>query len=139
MTLKYSGPFLPWDVRKVIDSWRHPQSDLVSICAHRGASHEGGVENSLTSFRRAAQEGWESVEIDVRLTRDGQVVVFHDRGLGRLTDITVPDGEVLYNPFTGKGYNPPLNSFDWEDIKILHLRDGYGRVSAERPILLHEL
>src|SRR3954467_15277818 len=54
--------------------------------AHRGlhAAGEGRPENSLAAFAHAAALGFPA-ELDVRLTRDGEVVVFHDRALGRLT------------------------------------------------------
>jgi len=42
-------------------------------------------ENTLPSFRRAIADGLRHVELDVRLTRDGQLVVFHDDRLDRVT------------------------------------------------------
>ncbi|MCB9595459.1 MAG: glycerophosphodiester phosphodiesterase [Sandaracinaceae bacterium] len=42
------------------------------------------MENTLAAFRLAIEEGADGVELDVRATRDGQVVVFHDRDLARL-------------------------------------------------------
>jgi glycerophosphoryl diester phosphodiesterase len=47
------------------------------IVAHRGASHDA-PENTLIAFRRAWELGVEGVELDVHLTRDGEVVVIHD-------------------------------------------------------------
>jgi glycerophosphoryl diester phosphodiesterase len=57
--------------------------------AHRGlhAAGEGRPENSLAAFARACALGFPA-ELDVRLTRDGQVAVFHDRTLKRLTGAT---------------------------------------------------
>ena len=54
--------------------------------AHRGLHNmEKNVpENSLAAFRAAAQGGY-GVELDVRLTKDGQVVVSHDDALARMT------------------------------------------------------
>jgi glycerophosphoryl diester phosphodiesterase len=54
--------------------------------AHRGlhAAHDGRPENSLAAFEHACERGFPA-ELDVRLTRDGEVVVFHDRTLRRLT------------------------------------------------------
>src|SRR3954471_10206981 len=54
--------------------------------AHRGlhAAHEGRPENSLAAFAQCCALGFPA-ELDVRLTRDGEVVVFHDRALKRLT------------------------------------------------------
>ncbi|MBQ9860125.1 MAG: glycerophosphodiester phosphodiesterase [Clostridia bacterium] len=56
--------------------------------AHRGL-HSGDSrvpENSLAAFRRAAEAGL-AVELDVRLSADGQVVVFHDNTLLRMCGI----------------------------------------------------
>ena len=54
--------------------------------AHRGLHNleKKAPENSLAAFRTAAQAGY-GVELDVRLTRDGQVVVSHDDALARMT------------------------------------------------------
>jgi glycerophosphoryl diester phosphodiesterase len=54
--------------------------------AHRGlhADAEGRPENSLAAFAACCESGLPA-ELDVRLARDGEVVVFHDRWLGRLT------------------------------------------------------
>jgi glycerophosphoryl diester phosphodiesterase len=54
--------------------------------AHRGlhAASDGRPENSLGAFEHACALGFPA-ELDVRLTRDREVVVFHDRALRRLT------------------------------------------------------
>ncbi|MEA1927811.1 MAG: glycerophosphodiester phosphodiesterase family protein [Candidatus Auribacterota bacterium] len=57
--------------------------------AHRGASADT-PENTLSAFRRAVQLGADMIELDVRLSRDGKVMVFHDQDLSRTTDGTGP-------------------------------------------------
>ena len=54
--------------------------------AHRGLydSEQGIPENSLAAFRRAAEYGY-GVELDVRMTRDGALVISHDANLRRMT------------------------------------------------------
>jgi glycerophosphoryl diester phosphodiesterase len=54
------------------------------VVGHRGVPrlHQ---ENTLAGFRRAVELGIPAVELDVRLTRDGHAVVFHDPDLYRLT------------------------------------------------------
>ncbi len=53
--------------------------------AHRGLWRAGErPENSLAAFEAACAAGY-GVELDVRLTADGEAVVFHDEGLERLT------------------------------------------------------
>ncbi len=54
------------------------------LIAHRGASAET-PENTLAAFRRALALEVDGIELDVRLTRDGVPVVFHDARLRRLT------------------------------------------------------
>ena len=51
--------------------------------AHRGLHGPGVPENSLAAFRAALEFG-SGIECDVRLSGDGQVVVFHDHDLRRL-------------------------------------------------------
>ncbi|MBO4419589.1 MAG: glycerophosphodiester phosphodiesterase [Oscillospiraceae bacterium] len=54
--------------------------------AHRGlhAIHAGIPENSLRAFRLAANNGY-AAELDVRMSRDGSLVVMHDESLKRTT------------------------------------------------------
>lgn len=55
------------------------------IIGHRGA--KGHVaENTMASIDRALEFGVDGIEIDVFLIKSGEVVVFHDEDLGRLTD-----------------------------------------------------
>lgn len=52
--------------------------------AHRGASTEC-PENTLLAFRRAMEHGVDALELDVHLTRDGELAVIHDPTLARTT------------------------------------------------------
>lgn len=56
----------------------------LALVAHRGASALA-PENTLAAFRRALDYGVAAIESDVRLTRDGHVVLCHDDNLTRLT------------------------------------------------------
>ncbi|SDG66922.1 glycerophosphoryl diester phosphodiesterase [Lentzea fradiae] len=58
--------------------------------AHRGWHVDDltGMENSLSSFRRAVREGYHYIETDVHATADGEIVVHHDETLDRTTDGT---------------------------------------------------
>lgn len=51
--------------------------------AHRGL-HTDAPENSLTAFRLATEAGY-GIELDVQLSKDGEVYVFHDYSLERMT------------------------------------------------------
>ena len=56
--------------------------------AHRGlhTSNKAVPENSLEAFRLATENGY-GVELDVQLSKDGQVVVFHDDTLDRVCGV----------------------------------------------------
>lgn len=53
------------------------QRSFPEIIAHRGASREYR-ENTMDAFNRALELGVDGIELDVHLSRDGQVVVHHD-------------------------------------------------------------
>ncbi|WP_355659996.1 glycerophosphodiester phosphodiesterase family protein [Halomonas salifodinae] len=57
--------------------------DEVAIIAHRGSSM-AAPENSLPAIERAIADGSDYVELDVRLTADDRVVLYHDQTLQRL-------------------------------------------------------
>jgi glycerophosphoryl diester phosphodiesterase len=57
----------------------------MKIIAHRGASAVA-PENTLAAFMEAIRVGADMIELDVRLSRDGAVMVFHDQDLSRTTD-----------------------------------------------------
>ncbi len=59
------------------------------VFAHRGASFDA-PENTLTAFRLGMEQGADGIELDVRLTADGELAVFHDDNLDRTTDGTGP-------------------------------------------------
>jgi glycerophosphoryl diester phosphodiesterase len=59
---------------------------MTIILGHRGGRGDGWpAENSLAAFARARREGADGVELDVRLSEDGQVVVLHDPTLARIS------------------------------------------------------
>jgi glycerophosphoryl diester phosphodiesterase len=64
--------------------------------AHRGASALA-PENTLASFEKAIEMGFDYIELDVRLSKDKQLVVIHDANVLRTTD-----GEGLIEDLTVK-------------------------------------
>ena len=53
------------------------------VIAHRGGALES-TENTIAAFQRAFRIGADGIETDIRLTRDGVVVVYHDDYFGRV-------------------------------------------------------
>lgn len=87
--------------------------------AHRGlhTTDGGAPENSLTAFRMAANVGY-GVELDVHLTKDGKVVVFHDHDLERMT-----------------GVQGKIEDWDYEELRTLRLAGSGERI----PLLIEVL
>jgi glycerophosphoryl diester phosphodiesterase len=57
----------------------------VLIVAHRGSSGSA-PENTLAAFRQAIADGADGIELDVRLTKDGELIVLHDQRVNRTTN-----------------------------------------------------
>lgn len=97
-------------------------------------AHRGGAkcwpENTMAAFRGGRDAGCRYIETDMHLTRDGEVVLFHDHRVDRTTD--------------GRG---PVSAFDLAALKQLdagfHFRDREGERSwrgrGERIVTLAEL
>lgn len=71
----------------VVAGWRIEAGTLERplVIAHRGGA---GIapENTLAAFRKAMDIGCDGIELDVRLTKDKQVAVIHDRRVDRTTN-----------------------------------------------------
>jgi glycerophosphoryl diester phosphodiesterase len=59
------------------------------VIAHRGGSKES-TENTIEAFQRAGRIGADGIETDIRLTRDGVVVIYHDDIFGRVEGLPKP-------------------------------------------------
>ena len=72
--MQEAGPFHPWSV-----------TGRSLVFGHRGGAGLA-PENTLAAFERGVAEGADGLEMDARLSRDGEVVVCHDPTLDRTTD-----------------------------------------------------
>ena len=70
---------------------------MTLVWAHRGASAYA-PENTLEAFQLAVSQKADGVELDVQLTKDGELVVAHDEtidrvsnGSGRIVDHTLEE------------------------------------------------
>lgn len=73
------------------------------ILAHRGLS-DIYPENTLIAFKKAFEAGADGIELDVRITRDGEVVVFHDEDLERMA-----------------GRNEKISDMDYKDLLRINI------------------
>jgi glycerophosphoryl diester phosphodiesterase len=72
-----------------------PSRAIPEIVAHRGASHDA-PENTLAALRLAWRQGADASEFDVHLSKDGRVVVIHDKDTKRVAGV---DRKVLDQTF----------------------------------------
>jgi glycerophosphoryl diester phosphodiesterase len=62
-----------------------PSLSATLVAAHRGGLDAPFPENTLPAFRHARHNGAQLVELDLRTTADGRVVILHDRSVNRTT------------------------------------------------------
>ncbi len=107
--------------------------------AHRGLhdAARGIPENSLPAFWAAARAGYPA-ELDVRLLADGEVVVYHDATLDRLTGVhgaisSLTSAKIRTVPLLGleSGDDPKT-----DDARIPLLRDVLDVVAGATPLLI---
>jgi glycerophosphoryl diester phosphodiesterase len=68
-------------------------TDRVEVTAHRGDAR-AAPENTLSAIQKAIDAGADWAEIDVQLTRDGEVILLHDDDLRRMTGEPRRPGEL---------------------------------------------
>lgn len=100
--------------------------ERVMVAAHRGA-HQNYPENSLASYREAIRLGVDIIETDVRATKDGVLVIMHDKtidrttnGTGHVSDYTVDELRKLRLLHNGKETEELIPTFD----EVLQLTKG---------------
>ncbi|WP_165044841.1 glycerophosphodiester phosphodiesterase family protein [Dysgonomonas sp. ZJ709] len=96
----------------------YPNYNLVA--AHRGYWADS-PENSLGAYQKAIEIGADIVEMDVRLTKDNEMVIFHDACLDRVTN----------------GYGK-LRDENWSYVSSLNLIMPDGTVTTERVLRLSD-
>lgn len=77
--------------------------EKTKVWAHRGASGYA-PENTLDAFRKAVEMGADGIELDVQMTKDGELVVIHDETIDRVSN--------------GKGW---VKDYTYEELKNLIL------------------
>lgn len=83
----------------------------LQVIAHRGYwNTEGSAQNSISALQNTYKIGVYGSEFDVHITRDGEVVVFHD------DEILVPHGNVVDSIL--------IENVNYADIKDIELKNG---------------
>ena len=93
----------------------------VLVAAHRG-DWRNAPENSLLAFKYAAAMGVDIVELDLKKTKDGEIIIMHDETIDRVSD--------------GKG---KPSDYTLEEIRKFRLRNGLGRITNNTIPTLREV
>ena len=100
-------------------SYSLQEKSTLQISAHRGNA-SSAPENTLAAFKNALKAGAHFIEVDVRTTKDGILMIMHDANLERTTNgkgaFKLYDAKYLKTLSAGKGYS---DSFENEKIPTL--------------------
>lgn len=107
-TDNHSITILPTRVDTILHHLNNPDKNNVLVVSHRG-DWRYAPENSLMAIQRCIDLGVDIVEIDVRLTKDSQLVAMHDLTVDRTTN--------------GHGL---LSDLSLSEVKTLRLKNGCG-------------
>lgn len=102
------APIIKSSIKDKIANLEDSNNNQVIVVSHRG-DWRNAPENSLQAIQNCIEMGVDMVEIDIRETKDGQLVLMHDKTIDRTT--------------TGKG---PVNKWTLDSLRTLRLVDGLG-------------
>lgn len=86
------------------------------VIAHRGA-HNEAPENTLAAFQKAIDLGVDFVEIDLRTSKDNELVIMHDASLERMTGLKIR-----------------VTDLSLDSLKLLNVRDLINPKFGDYPI-----
>ena len=123
------------------------------ICAHRGAM-DTHPENTISAFEEAIRLGAHMIEFDVRMTKEKQLVIMHDRtvdrttnGTGLVTELTMDEIKILdagswkSKEFSGERvptFKEALAVMPQNILLNIHLKGGEKLGEATAKVLLSE-
>ena len=115
-------------VLMLVSAMCYAQEQEIRLFSHRGGRLEFD-ENTMSAFQASFDAGYRGFEIDVRLTKDGKLVLFHDNSLDRCTNATGPLENLTYQELmqvrtNGGNKIPTLDEF-LDFIKDVHDQDVY--------------
>ncbi|WP_434036341.1 glycerophosphodiester phosphodiesterase family protein [Formosa sp. 4Alg 33] len=100
----------------ILHQFKNPVKDKILAVSHRGAWNYA-PENSLMAIQRCIDLGIDIVEIDVRLSKDGHLVLMHDDTIDRTT--------------TGKG---KVSNFTLSELQTFRLKNACGVRGSRQQI-----
>ncbi|WP_316739322.1 glycerophosphodiester phosphodiesterase family protein [Pedobacter aquatilis] len=94
-----------------LDKLFNEKNKEILVAAHRG-DWRNAPENSMNALLYCIDKGFDMMELDVKMTKDSQMVVMHDNTIDRTTN--------------GKG---KVSDFTLAELQKLKLKNGLGRVT----------
>ena len=107
-------------VDKIIEILENPTGNQILVSAHRG-DWRNAPENSLQAFQYCIDMGVDIIELDVQETKDGHLVIMHDKKVDRTTK--------------AKGL---VKDWTLDSLKTLTLVSGIGSMTSQRIPTLEE-
>lgn len=109
------------DSQGLQELFRYTGEPMPLVSAHRGGAQPGFPENCIATFENTIRHTYSIMEIDLRSSKDGRIVLNHDATLDRTT--------------TGTG---PVADRTLQELKSLRLKDSEGNVTEHRMSTLDE-
>lgn len=103
--------------------------DSIEITAHRGFS-QGVPENTIPAIIRAIEEQADYVEVDVRSTKDGELVLLHDSNLRRTTGLNQMIWDVTYDEIKELDAGSWMSD-EYKNVRIPTLREVFELTKGE--------
>jgi glycerophosphoryl diester phosphodiesterase len=94
---------------------------MILVAAHRG-DWRNAPENSMQALSNSIEKGFDIMELDVKMSRDSQMVVMHDNTIDRTTN--------------GKG---KVGEYTLEELKKFRLKNGLGRLTEHQIPTMQEM
>lgn len=91
--------------------------EKITLVAHRGYSSQA-PENTIPAIQKAAEYGFDYVEIDVRQTKDGVWVLMHDEDIGTVCDKSGKVSSFTYYDLVPYNIVKGANVQDYPELKI---------------------
>lgn len=121
LLLFVASPVLAQSPAKKLEQVINKENKKILIAAHRG-DWRNTPENSMKALLNCIERGYDIMELDVKMTRDSQLVVMHDNTIDRTTN--------------GSG---KVKEFTLAELQKLRLRNGLGRVTTHSIPTLKEM
>ena len=108
-------------IDSLINVLHDPASRRVLVVSHRG-DWRNAPENSLQAFQNCIDMGVDMIELDLKKTKDGVLVLMHDNTIDRTTD----------------GHGTP-SEYTLAELRQFHLKNGLGRTTFHHIPTLEEV